>query len=116
MKNQLLSESNHSTGVFTRALENVATLRVDNGESMSRITFASDNIAATKTNMKSANGQMIDLDIASECTRLAKVQRNGSGICGHARTCQHNEQSRPDLNPMTVTKLITPFIHPIEKK
>lgn len=61
-----------SVGVFTRALENVATLRADNGASMSRLSFASDNISTTKTNMEAANGRIIDVDIAQESTRMAK--------------------------------------------
>ena len=61
-----------SVGVFTQALENVATLRADNGASMSRLAFASDNIAVTKTNMEAANGRIVDVDIAAESTRMAK--------------------------------------------
>lgn len=61
-----------SVGVFTRALENVATLRADNGASMSRLSFASDNISTTKTNMEAANGRIVDVDIAQESTRMAK--------------------------------------------
>ena len=59
-------------GVFTQALQNIATLRADNGASMSRLRFASDNISTTKTNMEAANGRIVDVDIASESTRLAK--------------------------------------------
>ena len=40
-------------------------LRADNGASMSRLRFASDNIATTKTNMEAANGRIVDVDIAS---------------------------------------------------
>ena len=58
-------------GVFNKALENIATLRADNGASMSRLRFASDNISTTKTNT-SANGLIIDVDVAAESTRLAK--------------------------------------------
>ena len=72
MKNQILSENNHPSGVFTQALQDVATLQADKGASMSRIIFASDHIAATKTNMESAKGRIIDVDIAYESTRLAK--------------------------------------------
>jgi flagellin len=61
-----------SVGVFTKALENIATLRADNGASMSRLRFASDNIATTKTNMEAANGRIVDVDIATESTRMAK--------------------------------------------
>jgi flagellin len=61
-----------SVGVFTQALQNVATLRADNGASMSRLNFASDNIAVTKTNMEAAKGRIVDVDIAAESTRMAK--------------------------------------------
>jgi len=61
-----------SVGVLTKALENIATLRADNGASMSRLRFASDNISTTKTNLEAANGRIIDVDVAAESTRLAK--------------------------------------------
>ena len=61
-----------SVGVFTQALENVATLRSDKGASMSRRRFASQNISTLKTNMEAANGRITDVDIAAESTRMAK--------------------------------------------
>ena len=61
-----------SVGVFNKALENIATLRADNGASMSRLRFASDNISTTKTNIEAANGRIVDVDVAAESTRLAK--------------------------------------------
>ena len=61
-----------SVGVFTQALQNVATLRADNGASMSRLRFAGDEMALQKTNLQAANGRIIDVDIAEESTRLAK--------------------------------------------
>jgi flagellin len=64
--------SDVSVGVFTKALENIATLRAENGASMSRLRFASDNISTTKTNMEAANGRIVDVDVAAESTRLAK--------------------------------------------
>lgn len=39
---------------------------------MSRVTFASENIAMQKTNMKAALGRIVDVDIAEESTELAK--------------------------------------------
>lgn len=71
-KSNAINLADVSVGVFTRALENVATLRADNGASMSRLSFASDNISTTKTNMEAANGRIIDVDIAQESTRMAK--------------------------------------------
>ena len=61
-----------SVGVFTQALENVATLRADNGASMSRLRFAGEEMAVQKTNLIAAKGRVTDVDIAEESTRLAK--------------------------------------------
>jgi len=61
-----------SVGVFTQALENVATLRADNGASMSRLRFAGQEMAVQKTNLIAAKGRITDVDIAAESTRLAK--------------------------------------------
>ena len=61
-----------SSGVFTKALENIAGLRAQNGGTMSRLTFAADNIARQSTNMEAAYGRIVDVDIAAESTRLAK--------------------------------------------
>ena len=61
-----------SVAVFTQALENIATLRAENGGSVSRLQFAKESTAAQKTNLEAANGRIMDVDIASESTRLAK--------------------------------------------
>ena len=61
-----------SVGVFTQAIQNVATLRADNAASMSRLRFASQDLALQKTNMEAASGRITDVDIAAESTRLAK--------------------------------------------
>jgi flagellin len=64
--------TNISVGVFTQALENVATLRADNGASMSRLRFAGQEMAVQKTNLIAAKGRVTDVDIAAESTQLAK--------------------------------------------
>ena len=58
--------------VFARALENVASLRAQNGGTMSRLTFSSEMISQMRTNMKAALGRIVDVDIAAESTELAK--------------------------------------------
>ena len=63
-----------SVGVFTQAIEILATLRADNGGSMSRLRHAADDVALQKTNMIAANGRIKDVDIATESTKLAKYQ------------------------------------------
>ena len=61
-----------SVGVFTQALENIATLRANNGASMSRLRFAGEEMALQETNLIAANGRIKDVDIAAESTQLAK--------------------------------------------
>ena len=61
-----------SVALFTQALQNVATLRAENGGSVSRLQFSKESAAAQKTNLEAANGRIMDVDIASESTQLAK--------------------------------------------
>jgi len=61
-----------SVGVLTQALENVATLRAQNGGTHSRLAFNAESLSAQKTNMRAALGRMVDVDIAEETTNLAK--------------------------------------------
>jgi len=57
---------------FSQALENVATLRADNGGTASRLSFASEHASRSQANLEAANGRIVDVDIAEESTRLAK--------------------------------------------
>ena len=64
--------SDVSVGVFTQAIQNIATLRADNGASMSRLRFAAEEMGLQETNLIAANGRIVDVDIAAESTRIAK--------------------------------------------
>jgi flagellin len=61
-----------SVGVFTKALENIASLRAENGGTMSRLSYSDEMISQMKTNMKAALGRIVDVDIAEESTNMAK--------------------------------------------
>ena len=61
-----------SVGVLTKALENVAFLRAQNGGATSRLSFNEDSLAMQATNMRAALGRVVDVDIAEESTNLAK--------------------------------------------
>jgi flagellin len=61
-----------SVGVFNQALQNLATLRAENGGSVSRLQFAQESAAQQRTNLEAAKGRIVDVDIASESTTLAK--------------------------------------------
>ena len=63
-----------SVGVFSKALENIASLRAQNGGTMSRLTFSNEMISQMRTNMQAALGRIVDVDIAEESTELAKNQ------------------------------------------
>ena len=63
-----------SVGVFSKALENIASLRAQNGGTMFRLTFSDEMISQMRTNMKAALGRIVDVDIAEESTELAKNQ------------------------------------------
>jgi flagellin len=60
------------TSFFTKALENMASIRAENGGSASRLNFSLEHINRTQTNLEAANGRIVDTDIATESTRLAK--------------------------------------------
>ena len=63
-----------TTSFFTQAIENIASLRAQNGGSMSRLDFAMTNLDRTRANLEASYGQIMDVDIAEESTRLAKYQ------------------------------------------
>ena len=65
---------NFTTSFFTQAIENVASLRAQNGGSMSRLDFAMSNLDRTRANLEASYGQIMDVDIAEESTKLAKYQ------------------------------------------
>ncbi|MAH26737.1 MAG: flagellin [Opitutae bacterium] len=64
--------SSIDAGVYTKALENIATLRSENGASVSRLMFAEEAAQQRRTNLEAAHGRIMDVDIASESTALAK--------------------------------------------
>ena len=64
--------ANVSIATFTQALNNIATLRAENGASVSRLSFAEDHLRLSQANLQAANSRIVDVDIAEETTRLAK--------------------------------------------
>ena len=61
-----------SIGLLTQALENIATLRAQNGATTVRLNFAEDHLRLSKANLQSANSRIMDVDVAEESTNLAK--------------------------------------------
>lgn len=54
------------------ALEGVATHRANNGAEQSRLDFAAEVLVVNKANLEAANSRIIDVDVASESTQLAR--------------------------------------------
>jgi len=69
------------------AIQNLATIRANNGAEQSRLTFAADMLAVNKTNLESANSRIIDVDVADESTKLARyniLQQAGTAMLAQA--------------------------------
>lgn len=54
------------------AIENVATMRANNGAEQSRLSFASELLTVNKANLEAANSRIVDVDVAQESTQLAR--------------------------------------------
>ena len=61
-----------TTAIATTAITNVATSRAQNGAESSRLGFAADILTVNRTNLEAANSRIVDVDVASESTKLAR--------------------------------------------
>lgn len=71
----------------TTAIQQVATLRAGNGAQSSQMSFSSDMLTVNKQNLEAANSRIMDVDVASESTSLAKANilvQAGSFMLGQA--------------------------------
>ena len=77
---------------ITDALQNVATMRANNGAEQSRLGFASEVLTVNKANLESANSRIVDVDVAEESTQLARW--NVLVQSGTAMLAQANQSSQ----------------------
>jgi flagellin len=93
----ITSTSNAQTAVDTiqTAIQNLATLRANNGAEQSRLTFAADMLSVNKINLESANSRIIDVDVATESSELARF--NILQQAGTAMLAQANQSSQSIL-------------------
>jgi flagellin len=77
---------------ITTAIGNVATMRANNGAEQSRLGFAAEVLTVNKANLESANSRIIDVDVASESTQLARW--NILVQSGTAMLAQANQSSQ----------------------
>ena len=76
-----------AVGYIQDAIQDLATLRANNGAEQSRLTFAGDMLAVNKTNLEAANSRIIDVDVADESTKLARyniLQQAGTAMLAQA--------------------------------
>ena len=69
------------------AIQNLATLRANNGAEQSRLTFAADRLSINKINLESANSRIVDVDVAAESSQLARfniLQQAGTAMLAQA--------------------------------
>lgn len=57
---------------ITTAMQNVATMRANNGAEQSRLGFATEVLSVNKTNIEAATSRIMDVDVAEESTQLAR--------------------------------------------
>ena len=80
---------------ITDAIQSVATYRATNGAEQSRLGFASEVLTVNKANLESANSRIIDVDVASESTQLARW--NVLVQSGTAMLAQANQSAQTAL-------------------
>jgi len=81
------ANANDAVDYIQTAIQNLATLRANNGAEQSRLTFAADMLAVNKTNLEAANSRIIDVDVADESTKLARfniLQQAGTAMLAQA--------------------------------
>jgi flagellin len=81
--------SNAQAAVLTiqDAIQDLSTLRANNGAEQSRLSFAADMLAVNKTNLEAANSRILDVDVADESTKLARyniLQQAGTAMLAQA--------------------------------
>jgi flagellin len=80
---------------ITDAIQSVATHRANNGAEQSRLGFALEVLTVNKANLESANSRIIDVDVASESTQLARW--NVLVQSGTAMLAQANQSAQTAL-------------------
>jgi flagellin len=81
------ADANNAVDYIQTAIQNLATLRANNGAEQSRLTFAADMLAVNKTNLEAANSRILDVDVADESTKLARyniLQQAGTAMLAQA--------------------------------
>lgn len=68
-----LSLTGGSTSDVSQVINNIASMRAQNGAEQSNLGFASNMLSTNATNLEAANSRIVDVDVAYESTRLARA-------------------------------------------
>ena len=93
------SDAQNAVDTIQTAIQNLAELRANNGAEQSRLTFAADMLSVNKINLESANSRIIDVDVATESSELARF--NILQQAGTAMLAQANQSSQSILRLIT---------------
>jgi flagellin-like hook-associated protein FlgL len=77
---------------ITSAIQDVASLRANNGAQQSRLGFAAEVLTTNKANIEAANSRITDVDVAAESTQLARY--NVLTQAGTAMLSQANQSTQ----------------------
>tara|TARA_Y100001934_G_scaffold55633_1_gene68674 strand:+ start:178 stop:1005 length:828 start_codon:yes stop_codon:yes gene_type:complete len=89
--NNYVSLGSFTVDSFILALQNVATLRAENGATSSRLKFASEQLELAKVNMEAAKSRIVDTDVAKESTAFARYSilvQAGAAMLSQANNTQ----------------------------
>jgi flagellin len=81
------SSARNAVTSIQAAIQNLATLRANNGAEQSRLTFAADMLSINKINLEAANSRIVDVDVAAESSQLARfniLQQAGTAMLAQA--------------------------------
>ncbi len=76
-----------AVSTINTALQELATMRAQNGAEASRIGFAQDMLVVNKNNLEMANSRILDVDVAAESTQLSRfniLQQAGTAMLAQA--------------------------------
>jgi flagellin len=93
-----LGSSGLTLQAISDALQNVATMRANNGAEQSRFSFAGELLTINKANLEAATSRIMDVDVAQESTQLARF--NTLVQAGTAMLAQANQ------SPQTALRLL----------
>ena len=99
-QNSVISLGLMSVGVLSKALQNLATLRADNGATMSQLRYAHDNLSRSKTNLAAGAGRIQRCRYSIREYKTIEIQHPRASIRSYGRSSQH--YSRYGINPLTL--------------